>query len=154
MVSFLFGFLHVDPRQGLGAMCLGMAIHGFYLATRSLGVAMVLHAVNNGMAVVHFHPRLYPVLGPYERLMTESPALFVATGTFLFVAVCFALYQTRCKLVSIDPSAPPWQPPGVSGVELPPPDSGTVVTHDPLSPASVGLVLLGALAFGLVLALA
>ena len=49
---------------------------------------------------------------------------------------------------------PGWEPEGVSSVELPPPSSGTVVTHDPISPLSVALVLAGAVAFGLVLALA
>ena len=49
---------------------------------------------------------------------------------------------------------PTWEPAGQSGVELPPPNSGTIVTHDPISPLSVGLVLAGAVVYGLVLALA
>lgn len=156
IVSFLFGCLHIDPQQGLGAMCLGAAIHGSYLATRSLWVPMFVHWANNSLAVVHMHPKLYPVLGPYERLLTESTtsaALFVGSACLLFAAVSYALYQTRCRLVTVDPR-PAWQPSAPRGVELPPPDSGTIVAHDSLSPASVGLVLLGALAFGLVLALA
>ncbi len=36
MVSFLFGCMHGDPQQGFGAMCLGLAIHSAYVATRSL----------------------------------------------------------------------------------------------------------------------
>ena len=39
-------------------------------------------------------------------------------------------------------------------VELPPPDSGTVVTHAPISALSVTLVLIAAVAFGAVLAFA
>lgn len=156
IVSFLFGCLHADPRQGLGAMCLGAAMHGSYLASRSLWAPIFVHWANNSLAVVHLHPKLYPVLGPYERLLTDSTlsaVLFVGSATLLFAAVAYALYQTRCKLVAVDPR-PAWQPSAPRGVELPPPDSGTIVAHDPLSPASVGLVLLGALAFGLVLALA
>lgn len=157
IVSFLFGLMHGDPRQGLGAMLLGAAIHGSYLATRSLWVPMFVHWANNSLAVVHYHPKLFPVLEPYERLLqapTVSAVLFVLSGTAFFAAVAYALYQTRCKLVSVDPAVPAWQPPSLSGMELPPPGSGTVVTHDRLSPLSVGLVLAGAVAFGLVLALA
>jgi membrane protease YdiL (CAAX protease family) len=157
IVSFLFGLMHGDPRQGLGAMLLGAAIHGSYLATRSLWVPMFVHWANNSLAVVHYHPKLFPVLEPYERLLqgpTASAVLFVVAGAAYFAAVGYALYQTRCKLVSVDPDRPTWRPPSRSGMELPPPGSGTVVTHDRLSPLSVALVLVGSVAFGLVLAFA
>jgi membrane protease YdiL (CAAX protease family) len=152
IVSFLFGCLHVDIRQGLGAMFLGAAIHAAYLATRSLWVAMLVHFANNGIAVVHFNAQLFPVLDPFERVMNNSPILFVGSGLVLFVAVAYALYQTRCKLMPIIPGMPTWEPEGKGGVELPPPNSGTVVSHDPISPASVAGVLVGAIAFGLVIA--
>ncbi|HKA07342.1 MAG TPA: CPBP family intramembrane glutamic endopeptidase [Gemmataceae bacterium] len=155
IVSFLFGCLHGDPQQGVGAMFLGAAIHGAYVATRSLWVAMFVHFANNGIAVVHFNQQLSPgVLDPFEQALKNSPVLFIAAGLLLFVAVSCALYQTRCKLVSIEPGLPPWQPDGVSSQELPPPGSGTIVAHDPISPMSVALVLTGAVAFGLVMAFA
>jgi CAAX protease family protein len=155
IVSFLFGCIHLDPQQGVGAMCLGAAIHAAYIATRSLLVAMFVHFANNGIAVVHFNEQLSPgVLNPFDQVFKDSPYLFVAAGMFLFCAVAYALYQTRCKLVSIEPALPAWQPEGVSRIELPPPNSGTVVTHDPISPVSVALVLTGAVAFGLVMAFA
>jgi membrane protease YdiL (CAAX protease family) len=156
IVSFLFGCLHGDPRQGLGAMCLGAAIHGSYLATRSLWVPMFVHWANNSIGVVHLHPRLYPVLDPYERMLTDShlsAVLFIMSASLLFGAVAYALYQTRCRLVAADPRLA-WQPDNPRGMEVPPPDSGTIVTHDPLSPVSVALILAGAVAFGLVMALA
>jgi len=157
IVSFLFGLLHGDPRQGLGAMCLGAAIHGSYLATRSLWVPMFIHWANNSIAVVHLHPKLYPVLDPFEHLLEAGPltvALFVATATLLFAGVAYALYQTRCRLAPATAGGPVYEPRSISGVQLPPPDSGTVVTHDPLSALSAALILVGAVAFGLVLALA
>ena len=115
---------------------------------------MLVHFANNGIAVVHVNSHLYPVLDPVEHVMKDSPILFAASTCLLFGAVCYALYQTRCKLVPLEPGMPVWQPKGVSGVELPPPNSGTVVSHDPISPVSVVLVLTGAVAFGLVLAFA
>jgi membrane protease YdiL (CAAX protease family) len=155
IVSFLFGCLHGDPQQGVGVMFLGAAIHGAYVATRSLWVAMFVHFANNGIAVVHFNQQLSPgILDPFELAMKNSPLLFIGAGLLLFVAVAYALYQTRCKLVSIEPGLPAWRPDGVSSQELPPPGSGTIVTHDPISPVSVALVLTGAVAFGLVMAFA
>jgi len=155
ITSFLFGCLHMDPRQGLGAALLGAAIHGAYLATRSLVVAMFIHFANNGMAVIHFNEGLaFPILEPLEETMKGSPALFVLSGILFFGAVAYALYQTRCRLAPLEPGMPTWEPKGVSSVELPPPNSGTVVTHDPISTLSVALVLAGAVIFGMVLAFA
>jgi membrane protease YdiL (CAAX protease family) len=155
MTSFLFGCLHVDPPQAIGAMFLGVVMHAAYVTTRSLWVPMALHFCNNSLGVIHFYFQGRPlaVLQPFEDGLTRSPALFVAASVLLFAAVAYALYQTRCKLVSVDPAVPAWQPPAVSGVDLPPPDSGTAVAHDQLSLVSVVLVLAGSLAFGLVLAL-
>jgi len=155
IVSFLFGCLHLDPRQGLGAMLLGAAIHGAYLATRSLWVAIAVHGINNGLAVIHVNEGLFPVLKPLEDILNGDrmgAVLLVGSAAFLFGAVCYALYETRCKLVPATAGMPVWEPPDAAGVELPPPQSGTVVAHDPLSPVSVSLVLVGAIAFGAVLA--
>jgi membrane protease YdiL (CAAX protease family) len=154
MTGFLFGAIHLEPRQGLWAMFFGAAIYGAYAATRSLWAAMFIHFVNNGLAVVHSSDQInWPVLQPFEDVLERSPTLFVASSALLFAAVSYAFYQTRCKLAAVDPR-PVWRPRGVSGVELPPPDSGTIVTHDPLSALSVALILIGAVAFGLVMALA
>ncbi len=84
--------------------------------------------------------------------MKNSPVLFLVSTIALFAAVAYALYQTRCKLVPTAPGMPTWEPKGVSGVELPPPNSGTIVSHDPLSVKSVIAVLIGAIAFGMVMA--
>jgi membrane protease YdiL (CAAX protease family) len=154
IVSFLFGCLHMEPRQGLGAMLLGAVIYGAYLATRSLWVAMGIHFVNNGLAVVHVNDQMFPVLKPLEDGLDRNPALYIAGAAVLFAAVAYALYQTRCKLVPEMEGMPIWKPPGVGGVELPPPGSGTVVTHEPMSALSAALVVVGAIEFGLILALA
>jgi membrane protease YdiL (CAAX protease family) len=156
IVSFLFGAMHVDPRQGTGAMFLGVAMHLAYLATRSLWVPMALHFFNNGLAVLHIHERqpLVGVLKPLEDALAVAPWLFVPATILLTAAVAYALYQTRCKLVAAEPGLPTWEPPGVSSVELPPKGSGTIVTHDPLAARSVIFVLIASVVFALVLALA
>ena len=159
MTSFLFGAIHLEPRQGLWAMFFGLAIYAVYVATRSLWAAIFVHFANNGLAVIHTNEWLgLPVLAPIEEPYKDGPIgrviLFTVAALFLFSAVAYALYQTRCKLASIAPDLPTWEPPGVSSVELPPKASGTIVTHAPLSATSAGLVLAAAVAFALVIALA
>ena len=154
MVSFLFGAIHMDPQQGIGAMLLGAVIHGAYVATRSLVVAMAVHFANNGLAVVHFNDSLFPVLDILDGPLKRQPVLFVLAGLGLFGAACYALYQTRCRLAPAVEGLQGWQSKDVSGVELPPPNSGTVVTHEPLSPVSAALVAVGAVGFGVMLVLA
>jgi uncharacterized protein len=155
IVSFLFGAIHLDPQQGIGAMLLGAAIHGAYLATRSLVVPMAIHFANNGLSVTHVSDSLWPVLTVWEEPFKREPLLFTLAGLVLFGAVVYALYQTRCRLAPAVEGLQGWQPDGVSdGVELPPPNSGTVVTREPLSPVSAALVATGALGFGVMLVLA
>ncbi|WP_020470745.1 CPBP family intramembrane glutamic endopeptidase [Zavarzinella formosa] len=158
VTSFLFGFLHMEPRQGTGAAMLGVAIHFAYLATRSWWVAVALHFANNGLAVIHLNEKLnFPILKPFEEMAERSLAAisegsvpyFLLGSLALFGSVAFALWQTRCKLETIDPTAVPWKPKTKSGVDLPPADSGVAVTHESLSPISISLVLAGAVIFGL-----
>src|SRR5436190_802701 len=106
--------MHVDLRQGLGAMMLGFAIHGAYLATRSFIVPVLIHFGNNGIAVVHFNAKLYPVLDTIENLLQSSPFLLFASGALLFAAVIHALFQTRSRNVSTVPGLEPWKSEGVS----------------------------------------
>src|SRR3954468_23799191 len=50
--SFLFGLIHVDPCQGTMAMLMGVGLHVVYQLTRSLWMPMLLHFLNNSLAVV------------------------------------------------------------------------------------------------------
>jgi hypothetical protein len=115
---------------------------------------MAIHFANNALAVIHVNAGLFPILQPLEDGIGRNAVLYAASAAVAFTAVAVALYQTRCKLVPETEGMPAWEPNQVSGVELPPPNSGTVVTHDPLSPLSAAVVAVGAIAFGLVLAFA
>ena len=134
-------------------MLLGAAIHGAYLATRSLWVAIAVHAANNGVAVIHENQAGFPILSPFEDVLgrgSAEVAVFFLASLFLLTAVGFALWQTRCKLVSTIPGLEPWQPEG-GGMELPPPKSPTVVAHEPLSATSGALIAVAAIGFGLMI---
>lgn len=151
ITSFLFGCIHLDPQQGLGAMLLAWWIHAVYIASRSLLLAMLVHFVNNGLAVIHFSDRLFPIMAPFEETFQRSPVLFTLASALLFGITIYAIWQTRCKLVSKIPGLEAWKPDSPASVELPPPGSNAIVTHDPISPVSAMLIVIGAVVFAMMM---
>lgn len=136
--SFLFGLIHIDPAQGLMAMAMGVALHLVYLWTRSLWMPILLHFLNNGLAVL-----LTRVPGAEALDKGGGPwhvALFALAGLVL-VAGLVALYQGRARLVT-PPGEEPWVPEH-PGVALPPPESATKVESRPPSWAAVAGLVLG-----------
>ncbi len=136
--SFLFGLIHIDPRQGAMAAVLGVVLHYVYLMTRSLWVPMLLHFANNSLAVV-LSRLTHPVADVEKNPEALGWLLFAAAG-LLFAAVCWAFYQTRARLVAPE-GAYPWQPP-YPGVACPPAGSLTVVESPRPSLLTVAAVLL------------
>jgi hypothetical protein len=131
------------------AMVMGVMIHYVYLTTRSLLAPMLVHFLNNSLAVTL--ARL-PALSQLDKAQGE-PLIPLYTGAALLLfGVCWALYQTRARLVSEGESA--WRPPW-PGVACPPPDSGTRIETPMLSGTSTALVAAGMIAFfaGLAMAL-
>jgi uncharacterized protein len=140
--SFLFGAIHVDPVQGCMAMVLGIILHYAYLTSRSLMVPMLLHFLNNSLAVALGGVEAWQQVVPNKDL-PAWPVL--AAAAFLLLAVAYAFYQSRARLVTPE-GAEPWQPP-YPGVVWPPPGSATTVRSPGLSALSILLVLLGLAAF-------
>jgi membrane protease YdiL (CAAX protease family) len=140
--SFLFGLIHIDPAQGLMAMMMGILLHYAYLTTRSLLIPMLMHFLNNALAIIA--PNIPGLAGLDKN--PGAPALALYTGAaVLLAAVCWALYQSRARLVS-DGSGPAWQP-RYPGVFCPPPGSGTRIETPGLSGVSLALVVAGLAAF-------
>lgn len=52
ITSIVFGSIHLNLPQGIWACVLGVFLHLAYLATRSLWVPILLHFVNNALAVL------------------------------------------------------------------------------------------------------
>jgi hypothetical protein len=146
--SLLFGLIHVDPCQGTMAMLMGLMLHYVYLVTRSLVAPMLLHFLNNSMAVT------LPRIPAIRELGGDADALpwhlYVAAAA-LFVAVCVALYRSRARLVT-PPGEPEWRP-AWPGVACPPPGSPTRVKAPLPDLFSAGLVLGAAATFAGSLAL-
>lgn len=146
LTSLLFGLVHLEPRQVIIVFLLGLALHGVYLATRSLWIPILIHVLNNTTAILA--PTFSGGFAEWEEgLDTWSKLLPVGVGAALLLAgVGWALHQTRARLVPRPDAAVIWQP-DFPGVEWPPHAMETDVTHvRPTLGALVGVVL-GVLAF-------
>jgi membrane protease YdiL (CAAX protease family) len=129
--SFFFGFIHVDPCQGLMAMLMGLWLHYVYLMSRSLWLPMLLHFLNNSLAVIG--PRTTR-LDFLDAKPGDIPVLVYVTVGLLLAGVAYALYQSRARLAGQTAETPLLWRPEYEGVECPPPDSGTRVAHPLPSP--------------------
>jgi membrane protease YdiL (CAAX protease family) len=125
LTSLWFGLLHVDPPYVVATFAMGIWLHYVYLTTRSLPLSMLLHALNNSLAVVF--SKYSAEIKPYESA-TDHVVVLVAIG-LLMAAVAWALFRGRARLVStIDGGPPSWRP-AFPGVEAPPPLSHTAVVR-------------------------
>ena len=116
LTSLWFGLLHVDPPYIVATFAMGIWLHYVYLTTRSLPLSMLLHALNNSLAVVFskYGEEVKPYLAP-----TDHGVVLASIG-LLLVAVAWALYRGRARLVStVDGGPPSWRP-AFPGVEAPP----------------------------------
>jgi membrane protease YdiL (CAAX protease family) len=156
MTSFLFGLIHIDPCQGTMAMLMGLVLHTFYLLTRSLLVPMLVHFLNNSLAVVIAR---IPQVAGLELRSFETPNEQLILGAMLLAAALllgaclWALYESRAQVVG-PAGEPAWQPAN-QGVALPPEQSDTRVWSPlPSVPAVVAvLVALGLFWVALAMAL-
>ena len=145
MTSFFFGLIHLDPCQGTMAALMGIILHYVYLTTRSLVAPMLLHFFNNSMSVIL--ARL-PEAANFEPKGSSEVFIYFAAGLVL-VAVAYALYESRARLVAKDGGVP-WQPP-YPGVACPPAGSNTIVVAPTPSLIAVFMVFLSLAVFGAVL---
>jgi membrane protease YdiL (CAAX protease family) len=137
--SFYFGLIHIDPAQGAIAMLLGLWLHFVYLTTRSLWMPMLLHFLNNSLAVIAPRTTALSAIDEPEGI----PWVVFAAAGVLLAAVAWALYQSRARLVALDGTEPPPWRPAYPGVEYPPPGSETRVAHPRPSWAAVVAAVAG-----------
>jgi uncharacterized protein len=151
LTSLLFGLAHLDPPHIVATFVMGICLHYVYLMARSLWVSMLMHFVNNSLAVLgiavlqdtgteSLGAALAKLAGPDNRgakivqYMLEPAPFELPYGPYAFllalgllVAVFWAFYQSRARPMPVEASNPdPWRP-AYPGVEHPPPASGTVV---------------------------
>lgn len=129
--SLFFGSIHIFPQQAAMAAILGVVLHSAYVASRSLLIPMLMHYLNNSLAVFSykFLGGLSPRLQVIETKPEQIPWLWFLAAACLGAAVLWAFYTSRGRLARIDGSdEPPWQPP-FPGVAHPPRNSGTAVVY-------------------------
>ncbi|MFL5244834.1 MAG: CPBP family intramembrane glutamic endopeptidase [Gemmataceae bacterium] len=145
LTSFFFGLLHIDPQQGFMAACMGLALHFTYVMSRSLWVPMLLHFMNNSLSAIASH--LGPEVEKIDTAGNEIPVMLYLGSAILMLAVGYALYVSRVRLVRAHADIVyPWRP-DYPGVELPPAGSGTIVVRPWPGWLASGLVALGSALF-------
>jgi membrane protease YdiL (CAAX protease family) len=148
LTSCFFGAIHLDPPQAIGAAAIGIGLHLAYLASRSLLVPMLLHFLNNSLGVLSL-TRPDSVLQVFDNLPDDFRELrtitFYAVAVGLLLAVGWAMYQSRARVVSGAGAEPSWRP-AFPGVECPPPGSGSVIVVGRPSPTAMVLATVAYLA--------
>jgi membrane protease YdiL (CAAX protease family) len=133
LASLLFGAIHMDPAQGTMAMIVGLLLHYVYLVTRSLLMPMLLHFLNNFLAVLLSQ---WSVLKNWQQDGNLPIFVLAGSGVLLF-GICFVLWMTRVRVV--DRGEGTWSEP-FPGVVCPPAGSGAELTF--AKPSAVEIVIL------------
>jgi membrane protease YdiL (CAAX protease family) len=143
LTSLLFGLNHLDPPHIAATFAIGLCLHYAYLTSRSLWIPIVMHFVNNSWSVLE-------TLWQSESLHKVDdapPPYLIAAVAVLALAVAWAFYRSRARLVATAaPDAPSWKP-AFPGVEAPPPGSGTQIARPWPGWAPAAAVLLAGVAF-------
>ena len=123
--SVLFAMVHGHPVHAIGVFPLGVCMHIAYVATRSFWAPVLIHFLNNAMAVV-FSKMLTEEMQQAAEQTAQSPSVSPILFAFAALAVCAILtliWKTRVQYFYKDGSA--WDP-GFPTVEQPP---ATVNAH-------------------------
>ncbi|MFN4258152.1 MAG: lysostaphin resistance A-like protein [Gemmataceae bacterium] len=142
--SLLFGLIHLEPRQVCYATVMGVFLHSIYLMTRSLWLPILLHTLNNSLAVAATRS---PTLAALEEA-TQAHWWLLFLGAEMLLAVgLWAMYRSRVRLVLREgPDLLPWHLP-YPGVEHPPPNSTYRLEYPPVGWAASAVVLLAVAVF-------
>ncbi|HSQ56112.1 MAG TPA: CPBP family intramembrane glutamic endopeptidase [Gemmata sp.] len=143
--SMLFAAMHGDPWRIVVYTCMGGFLHFVYLASRSLWTSIVLHLLNNGIAVLM---AVLPSWQQFEQELEKDsagllPVIYVASLALLIFA-SVALWTGRAKLVCLkhteSTDGTSWQP-EYPAISLPPPGMNAAVAYSPMSRVAMILTL-------------
>jgi membrane protease YdiL (CAAX protease family) len=134
LTSVLFALMHGNPNGLPAYILMGAFLHFVYFATRSIWAPVLLHALNNGTAI------LFVLLGaaPDPNAGTPTVLYLAALGVVLFGSV--ALWTSRATLEPTDRKAPVWEP-EYPGVSVPPVGANARLWPEAVSPAALVLQL-------------
>ncbi|MBC8351656.1 MAG: CPBP family intramembrane metalloprotease [Planctomycetes bacterium] len=157
LASLLFGIMHIDPVQSVGAFVLGLALHFIYLTTRSLFAPMLVHMLNNAFAfwvMRNYRWCPLPGLSPLpDRTEVHTPLSVMIAAVAASAGLLGLLYQTRARWImtssdSQDGAEVAWSP-GYVTAEQPPSGIGC---HAATAPMRLWLAAFAVLSYGALLA--
>ncbi len=99
IVSFLFGLVHLEPRQAIGAMMLGVILHLAFIATKSILIPIMIHFLNNSLVVLSATKTL-PFLDSLVTAYDLQPPLALISASSVLAIVGFLLYRSRARIVT------------------------------------------------------
>ncbi|MFO1021971.1 MAG: CPBP family intramembrane glutamic endopeptidase [Planctomycetales bacterium] len=93
VTSVLFGMIHMHPAHALAVIPLGIALHLIAIWSGSLGPPILLHFLNNSLAVIS----LMSDSRPPSQAMHESPAspALLISAAALAATLFWGMYRTR-----------------------------------------------------------
>ena len=94
--AFLFGAIHLNPWQFVGAFFLGIAFAWWTLKTRSILPALLGHALNNGMVIITADVLNVEIQGFNaweEGVQVHQPWWFTLAGIVLMLVGTGTLYR-------------------------------------------------------------
>ena len=87
--SVLFGLIHLNPWQFVGAFLIGLISAWIFIKTKSIIISILIHMLNNGIYLITTHfPELKPVQGFNNRFITPTvfqPLWFDSIGVVLSI---------------------------------------------------------------------
>jgi hypothetical protein len=138
MTSLMFAAVHIHPAHVIALLPLAFFIHLVYLVTRSFWAPVLLHLLNNSLAVVllRFGDSLEGSGLDEEAAM---PLPLIAISAAVVIMSTAALWKSRVQYLRSDGSI--WDP-GYPTVELPPADSSAISVHTERPSMLFGLTLM------------
>ena len=132
MTSVLFAAVHIHPAHVVALLPLAFFIHLVYLVTRSILAPMLLHLLNNSLAVVLLKATAtVPALEGASEPEMPGYVLLISAGIVGLVG--WTLWKSRVEYRTDDGER--WNP-GYPTVEMPPKSTGCALT---MTGCSVGL---------------
>ncbi len=101
--SVLFGVVHLNPWQFISALILGIFIGWVYYRTRSISLAIIIHAFNNFTAtlpeIIGIDESKYDHTHLRELIMTDIKYTLIIGGAAVVAAACIYVLNKRLKQV-------------------------------------------------------
>lgn len=93
VTTILFAAAHLNLAQVIGVLPMGLALHGVYLATRSLWGPVLLHFLNNGLAVILL--AMFPEWIDKQGAGTDPGGELLLVSGAVVLGVALYLWETR-----------------------------------------------------------